>query len=105
MKLVLTNGYPYPPPPALTDAQLAVMAEAAASDRLEIHGVINFEWLHTVTVEMESAEAYAKAQKATGWPNWSANTLEASTSRGNGYGHPALVVGAKAYCGFQLWGE
>lgn len=104
MKLVLTNGYPYPPPPAQTNEQLDKMAEAAAGTRLEIHGVLNFEWLHTVTVELESAEAYARAQTVTGWQNWSANVLEATTSRANGYGHPALVVGGKAYCGFQLWG-
>lgn len=106
MKLVLTNGYPYPYPTGLTEAQQEGISEAAAGRSMEIEGVAHFEWKHTVTVEIRDDFKYwLEARRVTGWPVWSEGVLEAPTSAADGYDHPAIIVGDTAYCGFQLLAE
>jgi hypothetical protein len=102
MRLVLTNGYPYPFPAGLTDDEAEALSAAAAGVRLELGEVVAFEWLHTVTVEFASLAATEAAQEVTGWGDWSAFVLEADVSDADGYAHPAIVANGKAYCGFQL---
>lgn len=102
MRLRLINGYPYPYPKGLTQEQEDDVNEAALSRTLEIEGVVHFEWLHTVTVEFDSWGSYNSATNLTGWKAWSFLVLEAQTSSGDGYNHPAIVVGNTAYCGFIL---
>lgn len=102
MRLRLINGYPYPFPEGLTPEQQNDVSSAARSRTLEIEGVVHFEWLHTVTVEFDSWGSYNAAVNLTGWRSWSFLILEAQTSSGDGYDHPAIVVGNTAYCGFIL---
>ena len=102
MKLILTNGYPYPYPNGLTPDLEDALSNAAPSIRLELAGVTHFEWLHTVTVKFVDDNAESSARVSTGWSDWSPGVLEAQTSSGDGYDHPAIIVGDVAYCGFQL---
>ncbi len=102
MKLILTNGYPYPYPEGLTAEQNESIAQDAPGHRLEIDGVRHFEWLHTVTVEFTYMDQFNKALDLTGWEFYSFRVLEAPTSVRDGYDHPAIVVKDMAYCGFIL---
>lgn len=107
MKLTLQNGYPYPFPTDLTQAQDDEIAGEAGGIYLEIHGVTSFQWLHTVTVEFDLL-AFEVAKAQTGWKEWGSDyphVLEAKTSAEDGYAHPAIIVGDKAYCGFMLHAE
>jgi len=103
MKLMLTNGYPYPYPDGLTDKQQEAISEAAPGRTFELDGVVQFEWKHTVTVEIkDDFRAWLDARRVTGWLVWSEGVLEAPTSCADGYDHPAIIVGDTAYCGFYL---
>lgn len=102
MRLILTNGYPYPYPLDATEAQQEALTEASASHRLELAGVATFQWLHTVTVEFRTDSMTDHAAERTGWTEWCARVLEAKTSSGDGYDHPAIIVNDMAYCGFLL---
>jgi hypothetical protein len=105
MKLVLTNGYPYPYPENLSEAESEAIASNAGGNRLEIPNVISFQWLHTVTVQLrDDFGIWLGAQQMTGWEVWDdkRSVLEAKTSSEDGYGHPAIIVGDMAYCGFML---
>ena len=99
MQLLLTNGYPYPCPDDFDSEK----EEYDARDyEVQLTGITHFEWLHTVTVEFSTIEAYEEAKAKTGWTDWSYRVLEANTSAKDGYNHPAIIVGDKAYCGFIL---
>jgi hypothetical protein len=104
MKLILTNGYPYPYPKDATDDRQLELCEQAPGNTLQIPGVVNFEWKHTVTVQFADSERCELAREFTGWESWSESppTLEARTSAGDGYDHPAIIAGDMAYCGFML---
>lgn len=99
MQLLLTNGYPYPFPKGF-DAEEE--GYDARDYEVQLAGVTHFEWLHTVTVEFSTIEACEEAKAKTGWADWSFCVLEAITSVEDGYDHPALIAGDKAYCGFIL---
>lgn len=103
MKLLLTNGYPYPYPEGLSEEESERLSEQAPGNQLELHSVKHFEWLHTVTIEFDNALGVLEAKAKTGWTTWNNGlVLEAKTSTGDGYGHPAIVAGDIAYCGFIL---
>ena len=102
MRLRLTNGYPYPWPDHLPEAEQEAISLVAPGNQFRIEGVKHFEWLHTVTVEFEEDWQLFKARDATGWGIWSDCILEAPTSASDGYDHPAIIVGNMAYCGFIL---
>jgi hypothetical protein len=102
MLLTLQNGYPFPYPTDLTESQQEVHSEAAAGICLDIHGVVHFEWKHTITVEFADRDAMLTAQKLTGWEIYHGLILDAKTSGLDGYDHPAIVALDKAYCGFML---
>lgn len=105
MKLLLTNGYPFPYPADLSEAQQEAIAEAAPGRTLELPDVAAFEWKHTVTVQIRNTnKAWLAAQSITKWKIYDEThaVLEAPTSAGDGYDHPAIIVGDTAYCGFQL---
>ena len=103
MKLTLMNGYPSPYPVALSIDDAYSFAEAAGGITLTIEGVRHFEWKHTVTIEFSNFEAYERAQQLSGcWMPWSYLVLEAVVSAEDGYEHPAIVFGNKAFCGFRL---
>lgn len=102
MRLTLMNGYPFPYPDNLTEAEQAAISDAASGYEVSFSGVRHFEWLHTVTVEFYAYGAFHAARKLTGWAEWSGLILEAKLSAEDGYDHPAIVVGNMAYCGFSL---
>jgi hypothetical protein len=105
MKLTLENNYPFPYPDNLTEAEGDAIADQARDRDLVLKGVKCFEWLHTVTVEFVDYAAYDKAKDLTGWERWGterSNILEAKTSAEDGYGHPAIIAGGRAWCGFIL---
>jgi hypothetical protein len=105
MLLTLQNGYPFPYPTDLTEAQGDEISSDAASHRVTLRGVTHFQWLHTVTVEFDGPLAFEAAKKLTGWADWGSDyphVLEAKTSPEDGYAHPAIIIGDKAYCGFML---
>ncbi len=106
MKLHLLNGYPFPYPTDLTPKQEEVHSDAAAGITLDIGNVSHFEWLHTLTIEFTSMFAAQTAAALTGWTFYDDTrlVLEAKTSSEDGYGHPAMIAGDKAYCGFILRG-
>ena len=55
------------------------------------------------TFEFSNFEAYERAQQLSGcWMPWSYLVLEAVVSAEDGYEHPAIVFGNKAFCGFRL---
>lgn len=97
MKLILQNGYPYPLPPDFDSDQYD-----ARSHHIEIDGVIHFEWKHTLTVEFETDIRASRVHLHSEWEVWNHNTLEARISVADGYNHPAIIYGDKAYCGFIL---
>lgn len=101
--LLLTNGYPHPYPDDATDEQVEQWAEAAGSTLERVHGVVHFEWLHTVTIEFADRDHYHAARtRFPEWRAWSHLVLEAPTSSEEGYEHPAIIAAGKAYCGFIL---
>lgn len=98
--LTLQNGYPSPYPENLSEAEQEEISENVTS--LNIAGVVNFQWLHTITIEFADQASYDAAKALTGWTPWSALVLEAQSSGPEGYDHPAIIAGDKAYCGFML---
>lgn len=104
MRLALRNGYPYPYPSGISEAEQERIANDAPDHEIVLHGVRHFEWLHTVTVEFRSLYHYQLALETTLWRPWDASRwiLEATTSAEDGYEHPAIIVRDKAYCGFAL---
>jgi hypothetical protein len=104
MRLILKNGYPFPYNLDLSQAEQDKIADEAASHTLEIEGVTHFEWLHTLTIEFDGLLSANRARDRTGWETWGSNprVLEAKWSPEDGYHHPAIVVGERAYCGFVL---
>lgn len=104
MKLILTNGYPFPYPANLTEQENEELCATANQNTIEISGVVNFQILHTVTVEFDSFEAMRSAKDATGWDIWSGQEpiLEAKWSDKDGYSFPAIIAGDLAYCGYTL---
>jgi hypothetical protein len=104
MLLTLQNGYPFPYPTDLSDAEQDDIADEAAGYSVDIPGVVHFEWKHTVTVEFDGLLSANAARDATGWETWGNDPkiLEAKTSAADGYGHPAIIIGPTAYCGFML---
>lgn len=98
MRLVLDSGYPYPMPEDFDSD-----THDCRSHIVVLHDVVNFEWIHTVTIEFSNFEAYERAQQLSGcWMPWSYLVLEAVVSAEDGYEHPAIVFGNKAFCGFRL---
>jgi hypothetical protein len=97
MKLLLQNGYPYPFPEGFD-----VEAEGYDSREFQVilHQVVQFEWKYCLTIEFSDFTAASFAQAATGWKSWAPVILEATISVADGYDHPAIIVGDKAYCGF-----
>jgi len=104
MKLHLLNGYPFPYPKDLTPEQEESHADDASGITLDIDNVSHFEWVHTLTIEFTSMFAARTAVSQTGWAFYDESrlVLEAKVSSEDGYGHPAIVAGDKAYCGFIL---
>lgn len=100
MSLILQNGYPYPYPEGITDEQADQYADEAMSHTLEIHGVKCFEWKHELTIEFVDYESFCRALDVTGWAHYDHIVLSAPYSAKDGYNHPAIIVGDKAYCGF-----
>ncbi len=102
MILHLQNGYPMPYPSCPREQEAA--GEAAPSVIMKLAGVVGFQWLHEVTVEFSSAEAYTFAQSQTEWKVYDATrfVLSAPSSSEEGYDHPAIIAKGKAYCGFML---
>lgn len=98
--LTLQNGYPSPYPEGLTDEESDEIADNVTS--LDIVGVVAFQWLHTITIEFADQASYDAAKALTGWTPWSPLVLEAQSSAAEGYAHPAILAGDKAYCGFML---
>jgi hypothetical protein len=102
MNLILSNGYPFPYPAGLSEAQQEELSQAAPSYRLVIAGVTHFEQKFTTTVQFRGNDAYLTAMAITGWKPWEPLVLEAPTSDKDGYDYPAILVGNVAYCGYQL---
>ncbi|MGE4483015.1 hypothetical protein [Acidocella sp.] len=102
MRLILRNGYPYPYPTNISEAEHETHASQAAGVMLELPGVVHFEWLHVVTVEFADDDALEHAQRTTGWKTWGYRVLEAQTSAADGYQHPAIIAANCAFCGFNL---
>lgn len=112
MKIILTNGYPYPPIDS-THPQYNDVCEQAGEFTFTLYGVVGFEMKHTRTVEFATEEQCRNAQKLTGWNEWGPRALEVPTVDGTGYEYPGYVVnvpyrgdGVQAprteYCGIQL---
>lgn len=104
MKLHLTNGYPYPFPIHLPDAEQQAINDRALGTTLTLDGVKSFEWKDELTVEFYDYEAFRAAQIKTKWGAASSlPILTALTSEEEGYmSHPAIVVRDMAYCGFFI---
>lgn len=107
MRLTLTNGYPFPYPEGISDAESDAIADDASEYSFELANVFHFEMKHTITVEFLKYEDFEAARKATGWRVWGDGVgggyvLEAKHSSKDGYAHPAIIVGDRAYCGFIL---
>jgi hypothetical protein len=102
MNLILSNGYPFPYPDGLSEAQQQEISQAAPSYRLVVAGVTHFEQKYTTTVQFRDTDTYHTALAVTGWEPWSPLVLEAPTSAADGYDYPAIIVGNVAYCGYQL---
>jgi hypothetical protein len=102
MNLILSNGYPFPYPDGLSEAQQEEISQAAPSYRLVVAGVTHFEQKYTTTVQFRDTDTYHTALAVTGWKPWSPLVLEAPTSAADGYDYPAIIVGNVAYCGYQL---
>ena len=112
MKLILSHGYPFPYPDGFAVggghhvAEADALAQAASGHRFTLDGVTTVQFMHTVTVEFKDKSACQKAQKATGWAEWSPLVLEAWFVGGavapspGGYGSGVeLIVPALAYDG------
>lgn len=98
MRLLLSNGYPYPIPQGFNFDNYD-----SRSHYTVVHDVAHFEWLHTLTIEFTSNEACARAEQLSGcWTHWSYLVLQAVVSSADGYEHPAIIFGNKAFCGFRL---
>jgi hypothetical protein len=110
MHLTLTNGYPFPYPSDVRAADVDRFAKEASGNVLHVEAVIGFEWKYTLTIEFANTDvgrASRDRMLALGWCNWGppgALVLEAPTSAPDGYGHPAIIAGAFAYCGFIVSG-
>lgn len=104
MRLILTHGYPYPFPESLSEAEEETISANASNVRLELEGVVHFEWLHTITVQFASREEADCARSVAGWEWWdeASHILEAPSNVDEGYNHPAILAENHAYCGFQL---
>lgn len=104
MKLILTNGYPHPYPPNLTEAEADEIADNAQGEVRVIDGVVHFEWKYDVTVEFATVQIAYMYQQELGWKRWGNDPLilEAPTSAADGYDHPAIIADGIAYCGFIL---
>jgi len=107
MKLLLTNGYPFPFPEGGVpdDFEGGNVPYDCRDYSLQLDEVVHFEWLHTITVEFANAQACETARNLTGWFYWGLPeylTLEARASTEDGYEHPAIVAKDTAYCGFTL---
>lgn len=104
MKLILEAPYPYPLPDDYDSDKWLYSHDAALT--LELDNVVHFEWKHTITVEFDTYQHMREAQELTGWPKWGDpdyHILEAPTSVEDGYyGHSAILVKDRAYCGFIL---
>lgn len=101
MKLILLNGYPFPCPEGFDPEATGYDCRAF---ELTLVGVRHFEWKHELTIEFDSRSAYDAALAVTNWEEWDRGEmiLSASVSAPDGYGHPAIVVCDRAYCGFIL---
>ena len=98
MRLSLENGYPYPLPDGFD-----LDTYDSRSHSVLIEDVRHFEWRHTLTIEFDTGEACERVEQLSGcWTHWSHKVLEAVTAVDDGYEHPAIVFGDKAYCGFVL---
>ncbi len=100
MELHLQNGYPSPYPEGLSEAEQEQISENVTG--AVVYGVVNFQWLHTITIEFADQEAYDRAKNVYGWEPYGRLVLEATPSPEEGYAHPAIKAGDKAYCGFML---
>lgn len=100
--LVLTHGYPYPYPSDISAVEEEQHAQEAAGVRLEIAGVVNFQTLHTITVEFATCEECEAARKITGWRLYDHRILEAPSSDQDGYHFPAVIANETAYCGVMI---
>ena len=106
MKLILSHGYPFPYPNDISAGDAGAIGEGAAGIRFTLEGVTSVQFMHTVTVEFKDKQSCQKAQKATGWSEWSPLVLEAWFVGGavapspGGYGSGVeLIVPALAYDG------
>ena len=98
MRLSLENGYPYPLPDGFDSDTYD-----SRSHSVLIEDVCHFEWRHTLTIEFDTVEACERIEQLSGcWTPWSHKVLEAVIDVNDGYEHPAIVFGDKAYCGFVL---
>ena len=105
MKMILENGYPFPYPANLSETEQEAISETARGVSITLKGIKGVEWLHTLTVEFHTSEAM-KYGLVLGWKPWgNGNVLEVPTSGPDGYDHPALIAGNRAYCGFILADE
>lgn len=108
MKLRLINGYPFPYPTNLSEAEQDELSTEAPGKAHDIDGVIHFEWKDTLTIEFATYEPAKAIRELAGWGWWDErrNVVEAHTSKDDGYdSHPAIIVGDTAYCGFILLPE
>lgn len=113
MKLILNNGYPWPPTPATTEAQLETAASLASGHQLVLEGVVDLEVAHDLVVEFADEKAQQAAQQQTGWEAVGLRHLRAGLAREGGYSLPGIIVykrlisaawdaPAAEYCGFRL---
>ena len=100
MKLILKNGYPFPPQEDFEKRNPAYNCEDYT---LKIEGVRDFDWTDRLIVEFISNAAAQKAMLLTNWiPYDTPRVLGADVSRPGEYDNPAIVVRGMAYCGFTL---
>ena len=108
MNLTLTNGYPRLYPTGTSGAEADRIAIEAQGNILHIEAIIGFEWKYTLTVEFAGTDAGRASRNrmlALGWHAWgepAGLVLEATTSKADGYEHPAIIAGAIAYCGLLI---
>jgi hypothetical protein len=67
MKIILSRRYPIPYPSNLSVLSHDMLAVQAASQSLEIKGVITFEWKRTILIEFASEEHADVVRQITGW--------------------------------------
>jgi hypothetical protein len=104
MKLILTDGYAFPWPQDLSQAEADRLCDEAHERSLTLEGVKAFEMKYTVTVEFDDVPSYFAAKVSTGWAEWDRDglILEATTSAKEGNEFPALVANGFAWCGIYL---